>query len=64
MNVQLNIEALKAKDCAFLSILDTSFYPVAPTSAEISITLPGFSDPHEFEFVISEVTYLLLILLV
>ena len=38
MNVQLNIEALKAKDCAFLSILDTSFYPVAPTSAEIEIT--------------------------
>jgi hypothetical protein len=55
MNVQLNIEALKAKDCAFLSILDNSLYPVAPTSAEINITLPGFSDPYNFDFILGEV---------
>jgi hypothetical protein len=55
MNVQLNIEALKAKDCAYLSILDTSFYPVAPDSAEISISLPGFDNPYNFDFVVSEV---------
>jgi hypothetical protein len=54
MNVQLNIEALKAKDCAYLSILDTSVYPVAPTSAEINISLPGFDNPYNFDFILGQ----------
>jgi hypothetical protein len=54
MNVQLNLEALKAKDCAYLSILDTSVYPVAPTSAEINISLPGFDNPYNFDFILGQ----------
>jgi hypothetical protein len=55
MNVQLNLEALKAKDCAYLSILDTSVYPLAPDTAEISISVPGYDNPFTFDYTIGEI---------
>lgn len=55
MNVQRNIEVLPAKDCAYLSVLDTSFYPSPIDSANLSITVPGYTTPFEFEFVLGEV---------
>jgi len=55
MNVQRNIEVLPAKDCAYLSILDTSFYPVPVDSATMFITVPGYSTPFQFLFNLGEV---------
>lgn len=55
MNVQRNLEVLAAKDCAYLSILDTSFYPVPVDSAAISIYVPGYSTPFQFVFVLGQV---------
>lgn len=55
MNVQRNIEVLAAKDCGYLSILDTSFYPVPVDSATMSITVPGYSSPFQFVFNLGEV---------
>lgn len=57
-NLQRNIEVLKAKDCAYLSILDTSVYPVAPDEANIQISVPGYDTPYEFAFVLNEVNVL------
>jgi hypothetical protein len=58
LNVHLNLEVYKAKDCSFLSVLDTSFYPVPPTSAELNVTVPGYSTPHNFVFVLGEINIL------
>jgi hypothetical protein len=55
MNVQRNLEVLPAKDCAYLSVLDTSFYPAPIESANLTIVVPGYSTPFEFEFVLGEV---------
>lgn len=55
MNVQRNLEVLTAKDCAYLSVLDTSFYPSPIDSANLTIAVPGYSTPFEFEFVLDEV---------
>lgn len=55
MNVQRNQEVLAATDCGFLSILDTSFYPVPVDSATISIGVPGYDYPFEFVFNLGEV---------
>jgi hypothetical protein len=55
MNVQRNIEVLPAKDCAYLSILDTSFYPMPVDSATMSITVPGYSTPFQYIFNLGEV---------
>ena len=41
-NLQRNIEVLKAKDCAYMSILDTSYYPQTLTEANIQIGVPGY----------------------
>jgi hypothetical protein len=49
-NLQRNIEVLKAKDCAYLSILDTSYYPETLDEANIQITAPGYDIPFEFAF--------------
>jgi hypothetical protein len=54
MNVQLNIEALKAKNCSYLTIIDTSVYPLAPTSASIFIGVPGYDSAYEFVFLLGE----------
>ena len=55
MNVQRNQEVLTATDCGFLSILDTSFYPVPVDSATISIGVPGYDYPFQFVFTLGEV---------
>jgi len=55
MNVQRNIEVLKGKDCAYLSVLDTSFYPTPVDTADIYITLPGYDSPFELGFTLGEV---------
>lgn len=55
MNVQRNLEVLPAKDCAYLSVLDTSFYPSPIESANLSIIVPGYTTPFEFAFVLNEV---------
>jgi hypothetical protein len=54
-NLQRNIEVLKAKDCSYLSIHDTSYYPVAPDEANIQILMAGYDTPFEFAFVLNEV---------
>jgi hypothetical protein len=58
MNVQRNIEILSAKDCAYLSILDTSFYPIPVDTANLTVTVPGYDTPFEFEFTLGEVNIL------
>jgi len=55
LNVQLNLEVFKAKDCASLSVLDTSYYPVAPESAELSVTVPGYSTAFVFPYTLGEI---------
>ena len=55
MNVQRNQEVLTATDCGFLSILDTSFYPIPVDSATISIGMPGYDNPFQFVFNLGEV---------
>jgi hypothetical protein len=54
-NLQRNIEVLKAKDCSYLSVLDTSVYPIAPTEANIQIIVPGYDTGFEFVFILNEV---------
>jgi len=54
-NLQRNIEVYKAKDCAYLTVHDTSYYPVAPDEANIQIAIPGYDTPFEFAFVLNEV---------
>jgi hypothetical protein len=54
-NLQRNIEVYKAKDCAYLSIHDTSYYPIAPTEANIQIYMPGYDTGYEFAFVLNEI---------
>jgi hypothetical protein len=51
-NVKLNLEVYKAKDCGFISVLDTSFYPIAPDTANLQVDVPGYDTPFEFEFVV------------
>ena len=58
LNVKLNLEVYKAKDCSFMSVLDTSFYPVPPESAELNVTVPGYSTAHVFPFVLGEINIL------
>ena len=55
MNIHRNLEVLTAKDCAYLSVLDTSFYPSPIDSANLSITVPGYDTAFEFEFTLGEV---------
>ena len=55
MNVQRNLEVLAAKDCAYLSVLDTSYYPSPIESANLSITVPGYETAFEFAFTLGEV---------
>lgn len=55
MNVQRNQEVLPSTDCGFLSILDTSFYPVPVDSATIAIGVPGYDYPFQFVFTLGEV---------
>ena len=55
MNVQRNLEVLAAKDCAYLSVLDTSYYPSPIESANLSITVPGYDTAFEFAFTLGEV---------
>lgn len=57
-NVKLNLEVYKAKDCGFMTVLDTSFYPVAPDTANLQVDVPGYDTPYEFEFVLGEVNIL------
>ena len=54
-NVQRNLEVLKAKDCAYLSLLDTSFYPIVPDTANLQIYVPGYDTPFEYAFTLGEV---------
>lgn len=54
-DLQRNIEVFKAKDCAYLSVLDTSVYPTAPDTANLQIYVPGYDTPFEFAFVVGEV---------
>lgn len=55
MNVQRNLEVLPAKDCSYLSVLDTSYYPVPVDTANLTIEVPGYTTPFEFEFTLGEV---------
>ena len=57
-NVKLNLEIYKAKDCAFISVLDTSFYPIAPDSAELTVSVPGYDTAFVFVFTLGEVNIL------
>ena len=54
-NLQRNIEVLKAKDCAYLSVLDNSFYPVPPDEANLQIIVPGYDTGFEFPFTLNQV---------
>jgi len=57
-NVKLNLEVYKAKDCGFISVLDTSFYPIAPDTANLQVDVPGYDTPFEFEFFLGEINIL------
>jgi hypothetical protein len=57
-NVKLNLEITKAKDCGFISIQDTSYYPIPPESANLQVDVPGYETPYEFEFVLGEINIL------
>jgi len=54
MNVQLNLEVLKAKDCSYLTVIDTSVYPITPDTANIFIGVPGYDSAYEFSYLIGE----------
>ena len=58
LSVQLNLEVYKAKDCSFLSVMDTSFYPMPPESATLTVYVPGYADYFEFDFVLGEINIL------
>ena len=49
MKLEINLEILRATDCKYLSVLDTSLYPTEPTSATLSIYVPGYENPFTFE---------------
>jgi hypothetical protein len=53
--LQRNIEVLKAKDCSYLSVLDTSYYPTPITSANLQVIVPGYDTGFELTFVPNEV---------
>ena len=53
--LQRNIEVLKAKDCSYLSVLDTSYYPTPITSANLQVIVPGYDTGFELNFVPNEV---------
>lgn len=55
MNVQRNLEVIKGKDCSYLSILDTSFFPTPVASADIYVTLPGYGTPFKLNFTLGQV---------
>lgn len=53
--LQRNLEVLKAEDPAYLSILDTSYYPEVPESATIHIYVPAYDTPYQFAFGLEKV---------
>jgi hypothetical protein len=53
--LQKNLEVLKAEDPAYLSILDTSFYPETPESATIHIYVPGYDTAYQLAFGLGKV---------
>lgn len=57
-NIKLNLEVYKSKDCGSMAVLDTSYYPVAPDTASITIDVPGYDTPYNFPFVLNEINIL------
>jgi hypothetical protein len=57
-DLQRNIEVFKAKDCSYMSVLDTSVYPQTPTSANLEVYVPGYDNPFEIAFIVGEVNIL------
>jgi hypothetical protein len=50
MQIDLNLEVLHPKSCKYLTVLDTSFYPVTPDNASLTIVPPGYEQSFLFDF--------------
>jgi hypothetical protein len=52
MKIDLNLEVTRVKNCKYLMVVDTSYYPVLPDSGRLTITPPGYEKSFSFDFMI------------